>query len=471
MEDAIDSLFCGDDDLQNMIIPSGWFGRSHGKLGRALAQNSTLLHLFVRGNLLDEAGAEELATAMMQNTRLAMLAVETNRLGAQLLAKSLFEKSALTQLNFRHSQIDDDADFCSLLADGLAANQTLQELDLSHTAIGDKAAHALADALRQNAALRTLTLSNNRITDVGALALAETLNSGSRLSHLYLRGNFITDTGASSLFNALQVNECLQELNLFENRLGNLAFRAMANMLLHNTRLQFLCLHVAQFDCCETAADLANALTQNTTLRSLRMVGAHSYTGNKNISSAALEIFSQALAHNRGLEFLQLLFGLFGDAMAQRVLHGLERNETLRYLDLNSNFIGDQSIRSIAHALARNQSLQTLNLSFNNFGNVACEALARALQRNGCLQSCFVHSQSLVSNTGTLAMRTIDKFCDRNKEHCRRKIAHARATNAVYRMALAMRRVSDKRGNDCLTNALQSVHVPGQMIMRRCVQK
>ena len=61
-----------------------------------------------------------------------------------------------------------------------AGSSGLKELDLSHTAVDDKAAAALAGLLSSSRVLERLALTHTNITDAGAQLLCNALQVGER---------------------------------------------------------------------------------------------------------------------------------------------------------------------------------------------------------------------------------------------------------------------------------------------------
>ena len=103
-------------------------------------------------------------------------------------------------------------------AAGLAANTSIEVLDLSGNEIGDYEAEKLAAALETNRTLKTLILFQNRIGKEGggsgAKAIGKALRSGGNdaLRELRLNNNCIDSDGTTSLAEALATNSSLKVL-------------------------------------------------------------------------------------------------------------------------------------------------------------------------------------------------------------------------------------------------------------------
>jgi hypothetical protein len=103
-------------------------------------------------------------------------------------------------------------------AAGLAANTSIEVLDLSANEIGDYGAEKLAAALETNRTVKTLILFQNQIGKEGggsgAKAIGKALRSGGNdaLRELRLNMNFIDSSGTTKLAEALATNSSLKVL-------------------------------------------------------------------------------------------------------------------------------------------------------------------------------------------------------------------------------------------------------------------
>ncbi|XP_032097148.1 leucine-rich repeat-containing protein 45 isoform X1 [Sapajus apella] len=137
---------------------------------RGLCANTVLRFLDLKGNNLRATGAAALGKLLQQNKSIQSLTLEWNNLG---------------------TWDDAFATFCG----GLAANGTLQQLDLRNNQISHKGAEELALALKGNATLQQLgflpDLRWNNIGLLGGRALMNCLPSNRTLWRLDLAGNNI----------------------------------------------------------------------------------------------------------------------------------------------------------------------------------------------------------------------------------------------------------------------------------------
>ena len=99
-------------------------------------------------------------------------------------------------------------------AAGLAANTSIEVLDLSNNEISDYGAEKLAAALETNRTVKTLILSHNGIGFIAAKAFGKLLRPGGNdaLRELRLNDNGIDSDGTTSLAEALATNSSLKVL-------------------------------------------------------------------------------------------------------------------------------------------------------------------------------------------------------------------------------------------------------------------
>ena len=99
-------------------------------------------------------------------------------------------------------------------AAGLAANTSIEVLDLSNNEISDYGAEKLAAALETNRTVKTLILSRNSIGFIAAKAFGKALRPGGNdaLRELRLNDNPVDSDGTTSLAEALATNSSLKVL-------------------------------------------------------------------------------------------------------------------------------------------------------------------------------------------------------------------------------------------------------------------
>jgi Ran GTPase-activating protein (RanGAP) involved in mRNA processing and transport len=285
------------------------------------SSNCKLSLLDLRGNVLQDASCQALATALQYNTSLTKLILQDTSLtnaGLAKIAVGLGRNQSLTKLNLRGNHLQGELG-CEALANALSPASSssssssfvssssvsaLQVLDVSKNNIGNAGAAALgrllstdptalqelhtescdmtgsgvaalAQGLRQNTHLQEWNLCQNSVDAKAAKVVASMLECNKSLTTLNLSGCSVSDESASSLATALTHNETLQELALSFNRIGNVGVKALANML-PSTRLSSLALQFNMFDN-DGLEHFITGLAQNVYLKDLFVMNAHSY--------------------------------------------------------------------------------------------------------------------------------------------------------------------------------------------------
>ncbi|XP_008153847.2 leucine-rich repeat-containing protein 71 [Eptesicus fuscus] len=132
---------------------------------------------FWKVGLTDKTLATFIALLPLCSSTLRKVSLEGNPLPEQSYHKLMGLDSTITHLSLRNNNIDDHG--AQLLGQALSTlhtcNRTLVSLNLGFNHIGDEGAGYIADGLRLNRSLLWLSLAHNRIQDKGALKLAEVL--------------------------------------------------------------------------------------------------------------------------------------------------------------------------------------------------------------------------------------------------------------------------------------------------------
>ena len=122
----------------------------------------------------------------------------------------------------------------------LTNHVTLLVLNLQMNNLGMPEIQAIAKALKKNQHLLKLDLRANQLGDAEAKVLANTLQCNKTLHWLNLSLNNIGDEGAIALAKALEKNLSLRSLYLHDNQVSDTGAKALATMLRINTHLKNL---------------------------------------------------------------------------------------------------------------------------------------------------------------------------------------------------------------------------------------
>jgi len=152
--------------LEALSLSNNNLTLSDGKLADAIAKNTTLKELNLRRNKINLKGIEQLADALKENNK------------------------TIVVLYLGDNNIGDEGAKC--IADVLAVNKSLQDIDLSSNNINLEGAKYLADALKENDTLKELAIDKNNIGNGGAAKLAEALQFNHSIKTLELDFNNIS---------------------------------------------------------------------------------------------------------------------------------------------------------------------------------------------------------------------------------------------------------------------------------------
>ena len=207
-------------------------------LSQALAANSSITYLNLRGNAISDTFVASLSQALAVNSSLTHLNLSDNSIGdseAASLSQALAVNSSLTHFNLSDNSIGDSG--AASLSRALAVNSSLKNLDLSCNIIFGRGAISLSLALAGNSSLTKLDLRQNLICDSGASSLSQSLVTNCSLTNLDLSGNGIGPYGAACLAQALGANSFLRKLNLSLNGIGDSGASFLVQALAANSSL------------------------------------------------------------------------------------------------------------------------------------------------------------------------------------------------------------------------------------------
>ncbi|XP_048652984.1 leucine-rich repeat-containing protein 45 isoform X2 [Marmota marmota marmota] len=161
-------------------------------LGKLLQNQTLLTELVLSDCMLSEEGTTLLLQGLCANTVIRFLDLKGNNLraaGAEALGKLLRQNQSIQSLTLEWNNLGTWEDAFATFCGGLAANSTLQQLDLRNNQISHKGAEELALALKGNAILQQLDLRWNNVGLLGGRALVNCLPSNRTLWRLDLAGN------------------------------------------------------------------------------------------------------------------------------------------------------------------------------------------------------------------------------------------------------------------------------------------
>ena len=218
-------------------------------LVRMVQQGVKMEELDLSNNSLTHIAAKAIAQAMPLCPGLKVLNLSSNRIGyegAGALAAALRVHPILEDLCLERNQLGDRS--ASVVLEAVAVHPSLTKLDLSDNMLGDRPGNvfgaALSEFLQTNEMVEYLDLSYNRIGTNRAAAeqLAEGVAVNSTVKQLDLSMNAMRDRGGCAIGSALRYNTGLVELNLKENSIGEKGAMVIADALKENKVLEQLTL-------------------------------------------------------------------------------------------------------------------------------------------------------------------------------------------------------------------------------------
>ena len=229
----------------------------------ALRSLSCLRTLNISSNKISNEVALELKEAIALNNtfgHLEMVSCDLTEIGITTIANSLAKISSLTHLNIGYNSINDAA--AEALAAALLCNTFIQHLDLSYCNIGENSfqtiskslsatsklnlsnniitnpvAEELTIALYKTCNLNSLILCNCNIQELGFDMILGTLCGQNILHHLSLNCNIISDQTAAKICEVTAASTFLIELEIGSCNISSHSFRLIAESLMNDNKI------------------------------------------------------------------------------------------------------------------------------------------------------------------------------------------------------------------------------------------
>ncbi|XP_032226703.1 leucine-rich repeat-containing protein 74A [Nematostella vectensis] len=229
----------------------------------ALMQNTKVLTLNISNNDIQEEGAIYISKMLTENFYITELDISNNNLqsqGAYAVSEMLRQNSEILEVNLSENKfIEKDVE---PIVEAMKDNYTLKSLNLSRNAFCEIGGQLLGPALDANVGLEYLNLRWNQIRRKGAVAIGYGLRHNCSLKSLDLSWNGFADDGAKSVGEALALNTTLTELDISSNRISGEGASSIAAGLAKNETLQILRIGINPF-LSQGAQDILSAVHQN----------------------------------------------------------------------------------------------------------------------------------------------------------------------------------------------------------------
>jgi NLR family CARD domain-containing protein 3 len=308
-------------------------------LARALASNTSLRDLSVRGNIIQQINGEHFGQALEINTSLTRLNIDV-------------EIPDADDEFIRHEDIGIGDYSVKHIAYGLASNTTLTSLRMQNNNIEINGAKYLCNRLAHNTSLTELDLNCNRIHEDGAIYFGRLLETNTTLRSIDISCNnigdggsyIIGDGGAYSFFSSLCKNTTLKSLSVSGNDFTNVAAESISKWIKTNSSVTSLRLDSQPFGdfLPFTGRKLNKVIDENVP------------------EDFGITLLCDAVLKNTTLTYLNLWDVCCGSAGAISLFKLMSQTTTLKTLNVGHNDLGPNSGTAMLRALSLNTSLTCL---------------------------------------------------------------------------------------------------------------
>ncbi|XP_072029970.1 leucine-rich repeat-containing protein 45-like [Amphiura filiformis] len=163
-------------------------------LGAALASDRTIVQVKLADCMIGDEGAKLFLHGLCSNVCVQRLDLKGNNMrgaAAEVLGKLIRQNHTLKHLCLEWNCLGLDSTRFAAFTDGLAANNSLEMLDLRNNQLSHESAADLAASLQRNTILKALDLRWNNIGIVGGRSLIGAMQYNKNITELELAGNNI----------------------------------------------------------------------------------------------------------------------------------------------------------------------------------------------------------------------------------------------------------------------------------------
>ena len=352
--------------LKSLDLSSNYLTSSCvGELFKAISSNESLLELDLYSAIAPDVVNEGLNILgsnikymLTRNQTLTKLCLDSCYCDewCSFIAKGLSANESLKVLSLRSCLKREDS--LAMIIKSLECNKTLEELDVSQSSVTMSVGYAIQCMLKQNTNLSSLNVSRCDISDDVCKLINNGMASNQHLHRLDLSGNRICGSGVVDLFKVLESNQCkLKELDLSLNK--------VYPHIDYVTRDEVLNMYL---------------LKENTTLTVLKV--------------PELTPFS-------------IWFGL-------QLFKGLKDNTTLLELDISGTYLDEETSTAFTDMISHNTTLSVLNIAYCNsyYGTSIAEVLKKSSSIREVIVEQFAiqHYKSVLDETKIKLVLFKDEF-------------------------------------------------------------
>ena len=320
----------------------------------------------------EKSSKEDLAIwleALAEDANIEELCIDNLTLDVEnaiLLKNCLFRKRDLASLYIRNLRlIDGDPWPVIHLAEGIASNIGLENLQLFHCEFNDADWTLMMEMVKDHKTLESLHIARTKLTAENLTTIMDNIQANPQIHELGFRSTDLSAEGSMVIAKSLAGDSALRKLAMIDVNLDPASGCAIAKALTGNSTLIELCLTSCWLD-----AEFASAC---------RLL----------------------LEHNRHLECLDLTDNQIDAQGAVAIANGLQKNHALLEISLNSNCIVEEGALAIAGMLAANNTLTSLDIRGNSFGQNVDQRLFRNLEMNTTLERLLYRNRESHDEIGT----------------------------------------------------------------------
>lgn len=185
-------------------------GKTCAVLGKIIAADHSFVEYKFADCMLSEDAVKGLAHGFSRNTYVKKLDLKGNNIrgpAAEALGKVLRHNKSILSLCLEWNALGMLDNAFTIFCEGVAANSTLQALDLRNNQISHDSAAELCRALKQNSSIRSLDLRWNNVGLLGGRAIVEMLQTNKTLTRIELAGNNIPADVLKAIETAISQNQ------------------------------------------------------------------------------------------------------------------------------------------------------------------------------------------------------------------------------------------------------------------------
>ncbi|KAK2958236.1 putative NLR Family CARD Domain Containing protein [Blattamonas nauphoetae] len=343
--------------------------------------------------------------------------------GMQQLASVLSVSTTITNLDIGHNKLGEEG--AVAIGKALASNITLQHLNLEWNDIQDTGLKSIIDALVENkdSNLHSLDIHSNKIGPAGGKFLADYLATDPSLRDINARFNPIGDEGARAILRSILYNRTLHTVDLTRCDIGDDCLAGYATKQffqevpspttqtgktispsLHLLHLRLDQNRIGADGLRDLMSGLHN-LMKGQKKGLLSTLGGDRHSADQNPSSLSISQNNTIAlnGHIPALEGIRAMVDYFcdpccgfekiemsgcglGDAGCDVFVKLFAGNRTVKEVDIGRNRLTNLSCHNIVDALAGNHSLVSLDLRANEFTEVSFAELIETVEKTPTLR-------------------------------------------------------------------------------------